>query len=144
MNAGPTWIVVADAGRARLFEQMRRGAALVERPEFAQSAPPARAPRDRPPRVHDRVGPARHAIAPRRTPHDAAEAQFLEHLADLIARSAQEKAFSRLIVCAPPRALGQIRKKLPPEVRDEIGVILKDIVDRPEGEIVAILQAELS
>lgn len=144
MNAGPTWIVVADGARARLFEQLRPGAAVVERESFARRAPPAAQARDRLPRTHDRTGPARHAIEPRQTPHEAAERAFLDEVGKEIARHALARAFTRLVLCAPPKAMGELRQKLPRKLRAETDAVLKDIVDRPQAEIIALLQAELS
>jgi protein required for attachment to host cells len=103
MNAGPTWIVVADGARARLFEQLRPGAAVVERESFARYAAPAAQSRDRLPRTHDRTGPGRHAIEPRQTPHEGAERTFLSEVGREIARHALARAFNRLVLCAPPR-----------------------------------------
>jgi len=144
MNAGPTWIVVADGACARLFERLRPGAALVERESFARRAAPAATSRDRLPRTHDRTGPARHAIEPRQTPHEAAERAFLSDVAEEIARYALARAFSRLILCAPPKAMGELRRKLPRKLRTETGAVLKDIVNQPQAEIIAMLQTELS
>jgi protein required for attachment to host cells len=144
MNAGPTWIVVADGAHARLFEQLRPGAAVVERESFARCAAPAAQSRDRLPRIHDRTGPARHAIEPRRSPHEAAERAFLDDVGREIARHALTRAFSRLVLCAPPKALGELRQTLPRKLRAETRAVLKDIVNRPQAEIVMLLQAELS
>lgn len=144
MNAGPTWIVVADGAHARLFEQVRPGAAVVERESFARRAPAAAQSRDRLPRTHDRTGPGRHAIEPHQTPHDAAERAFLDDVGKEIARYALARAFTRLVLWAPPKAMGELRQKLPRRLRTETGAVLKDIVDRPQSEIIALLEAELS
>ena len=144
MNAGPTWIVVADGAQARLFEQARPGAAVVERESFARRAAPATQSRDRLPRMHDRTGPARHAIEPHQTPHEAAESEFLGNVGEEIVRHALARTFRRLILCAPPKAMGELRRKLPRKLRSETGALLKDMVNRPQAEIIALLQAELS
>jgi protein required for attachment to host cells len=144
MNAGPTWIVVADGARARLFEQLRPGAAIVERESFARRAEPAAQARDRLSRTHDSIGPGRHAIEPRQTPHEAAERAFLDEVSEEIARYALARAFKRLILCAPPKAMGELRQKLPRRLRTATGAVLKDIVERPQAEIIALLQVELS
>jgi protein required for attachment to host cells len=144
MNAGPTWIIVADGAHARLFEQLRPGAAVVERESFARRAAPAAKSNDRLPRTHDRTGPARHAIEPRQTPREAAERAFLDEVGEEIARCALARAFNRLVLCAPPKAMGELRQKLPRKLRIETSAVLKDIVDRPRAEIIELLQSELS
>lgn len=144
MNPGPTWIVVADGAHARLFEQVRPGAGVIERESFARRAEPAAQSRDRLPRMHDRTGPGRHAIEPRQTPHEAAERAFLDDVGKEIASYALARAFTRLVLCAPPKAMGELRQKLPRKLRTESGTVLKDIVDLPQAEIIALLQAELA
>lgn len=144
MSPGPTWIVVADGAHARLFEQLRPGAAVVEREPFARRAAPTAQSRDRLPRMHDRTGPGRHAIEPRQTPHEAAERAFLDDVSKEISRYALARAFTRLVLCAPPKTMGELRQKLPRKLRTETGAVLKDIVDRSQVEIIALLQAELA
>jgi protein required for attachment to host cells len=144
MNTGPIWIVVADGAQARLFEQLRPGAAVIERESFARRAAPAAQSRDRLSRMHDRTGPARHAIEPRETPHEAAEHAFLDEVGEEVARLALARAFRRLVLCAPPKAMGELRRRLPRKLRAETGAVLKDIVNRPQAEIIALLQTELS
>jgi protein required for attachment to host cells len=112
MNLGPTWVVVADAGRARFFERRLPKSPLTELSDLAMTAPPLDAPSDRPARVHDRKGPARHAVEPRNTPRAAAASAFLNAVAQRINAGAQNQAFARLVVCAAPRALGLLRDGL--------------------------------
>ncbi len=40
--------------------------------------------------------------------------------------------------------MGELRQTLRRKLRTETGAVLKDIVDRPQAEIMALLQAELS
>ena len=90
----------------RLFEQVRPGAAVIERESFARRATPPAQARDRLPRTHDRIGPSRHAIEPRHTPHEAAGRTFFDDVGKEIARYALARAFTRLVLCAPPKAMG--------------------------------------
>lgn len=113
MNQGPTWIAVADGGVLRIFERARRGAKLVEREDLTLRAPPVAGARDRPFRTHNSVGPARHSIEARTDPHTAAEQAFLKSVADQLGAWAAIGACERLILCAPARALGVLRKQLP-------------------------------
>ena len=110
-----TWILVADGVRARLFsaqpgqDEPQEIASFVN-PEGRQRA--AAAGRDRPPRTHDRMGPARHAIAPQTTARDKAAARFASELCDVLARARHEGRYSHLVLIAPPRFLGAIRASM--------------------------------
>jgi protein required for attachment to host cells len=120
MNLGPTWIVVADAGRARFFARRLPKSPLTELSDLAMTAPPLDAPSDRPSRVHDRKGPTRHAVEPRKTPRAAAANSFLSAVAERINAGAQDDAFERLVVCAAPRALGLLRDGLADAAKSRI------------------------
>jgi protein required for attachment to host cells len=107
-------VVAADAGAARWFECTRLGAPLRQVGEKTKAPDPAE--RDRPFRVHDRFGAARHAVEPRRSPRRAAEERFLGEVAQAVAH----EQFDALVLCAPPRALGVLRDRLPEAVRDRV------------------------
>ena len=68
MRATRTWIVVADGAIARLFENTGPGKGIQPLGDGEMRGERA-ATRDlgteRPGRVHDRMGPGRHAMAPR-------------------------------------------------------------------------------
>lgn len=120
MTQGPIWIVVADTGRARFFERKQLRAKLVEQSELEMIASPAATPRDRPPRVHESQGDARHIMEPRRTPRMAAQLKFLDQVTTFINAAAERDAFERLILCAPPRTLGMLREKLSDPTRKRL------------------------
>lgn len=107
-------VVAADAGTARWFECSRLGGPLRQVGEKTKG--PDVPQRDRPFRVHDRFGAARHAVEPRRSPRSAAEERFLAEVCQAIAL----EPFDALVLCAPPRALGMLRELLPESVRDRI------------------------
>jgi protein required for attachment to host cells len=107
-------VVAADAGAARWFECARLGGPLRQVGEKTKG--PDAAQRDRPFRVHDRFGAARHAVEARRLPRSAAEERFLAEVAQAIAL----EKFDALVLCAPPKALGVLRERLPESVRDRI------------------------
>src|SRR5690606_30959514 len=93
----------------------------------------------RQPRVHESVGPARHAIEPRQFPRDAAEERFLKQVAQAIGDGVEQ--FDEVVVCAPPRALGVLREHLPNSVRQRLTTeIGKDFVSRTPTELSAALE----
>ena len=134
MTKALTWIVAADGGRARFFERLRPGVKLTELKALAMSAEPLAPTKQRPARVYDRMGPARHAVEPRATPKEAAETRFLGEVADAINQAAAQGAFEKLILCAPPRAAGILGKCLSGAARKRLtAAVNKDLVRaRPE------------
>jgi|CXWL01.1.fsa_nt_gi protein required for attachment to host cells len=141
MMKGPIWVVASDGGAARFLESEKQGAALVERPDLALHADKPPPPRERPPRVHDRMGPARHIIEPRQTPGAALEERFLESVANAVNAAAEKGAFRSLILCAPPRPLGILRGLLSEVANQRLAQVLaKDYVRSAVDEIEALLR----
>lgn len=108
-------VVTADAGRARLFECTRLGGPLSQLGEKSADLA-AFGARDRPFRVHDRFGSGRHAVEARRSPRAAAAERFFVELAEAVAK----EKFDALVLCAPSKALGVLRRQLPDEVGERI------------------------
>lgn len=108
------WALEADARHARILER-HGGAAWAERPD-TMSAPDNPASHEhgteRPGRVHESHGSARHAIELRQDPHRAAEASFARHLANELEKAAATGRYDSLLLVAPPVFLGDLRKVL--------------------------------
>jgi protein required for attachment to host cells len=119
-----TWVVVADGSRSKVFQAAGKGK-IEMKSETAVPHPPSRdIDADRPGRTFDSAGVGRHAKEPPTDPHDKAETDFLHALAQQLSAAREKKAFDRLIVIAPPRALGVLRaaysKKLASAVSKEL------------------------
>jgi protein required for attachment to host cells len=72
--------------------------------------------------------------------HDVEEERFTAETAALIGRAAQAGDFERLIVVAPPRTLGRLRRHYDAAVRDRIAAeIDKDLTGQPIDRIAALL-----
>lgn len=108
-------MLTADAGAAKWFECARLGGPLRPVGEKSMTAAPT-TERDRPFRVHDRFGSGRHAVEARRSPRAAREERFLAEVAEAIAL----EKFDALVLCAPPKALGVLRQRLPQEASERI------------------------
>jgi protein required for attachment to host cells len=135
MKEEKTWILVADGAHARLvFRDGRRGAIKRALPyDFgAPHAPTRRFVSDRPGRFPAGTMPARHAIEPRTDRHDYEKLAFARDLATVIDRAAARGAFDRLVVVAPPAALGKLRTVLTPRTRALIAAeVAKDLTHVP-------------
>jgi protein required for attachment to host cells len=142
MKAIKTWIVVADGANARVLEGLGPGGAFKPVEGLSLGAP-APASRDivseRPGRTFNSTGKMRHAIEPRLDAHEQREAEFLKSLADRLEKELRRKAYDELIVAAPPRALGILRKQLSSAVRRRVrGEFDRDLIKQPDAEIVKL------
>lgn len=110
-----TWIMVADAARARLFELTRKGADPVEIASYAY--PEGRSPgrehdHGRLPRVQESNSPSRHAIEPRTSLRDKYAQRFAETLSAVVRQGRQEGRYDKLILMGPPRFIGVLHERL--------------------------------
>jgi protein required for attachment to host cells len=119
-------VFVGDGERAVFF----RNRGTIQKPDLVvetvlqQENPPTREQgTDRPGRVHARIGPERSAVEETDW-HRLAEDRFAAIIADSLYRLAHTNHFHRLIVVAPPRVLGTLRKTLH-----------KEVLERIEGEV---------
>ena len=75
--------------------------------------------------------------------HQQEEDRFAADIAETLKARALDGDFEALIVVAPPRTLGELRKHYHKEVeRRLLGEVPKDLVNVPVAEIERILQAE--
>jgi len=118
--SGTCLLVVADGRRARLFEERRRGAPLVERSDWLEGVAPEAV--DAPPRgrVFQRFGPGSHTVDSE-TPRERSEARFMNDLAERIGVLVMRERLESVALIAPPRALGVLRAALPPAVAARLG-----------------------
>lgn len=110
-----TLILVADGGRARGLAEHRRHGPLEERADWNIEAPHSeRRSYGKPGGTTTSPGSGRssvHDVAPA----DLAEARFLQKLAANVEKAALSGQFDRLVVIAPPRALGMLRAAFGPQ-----------------------------
>lgn len=110
-----TWILVADAARARLFESLRKGAEPVEIACYYY--PDGRSQgrqheRGRLPRTQESNSPSRHAIEPKTSLRDKHARRFAETLGAVVRQGRREGRYDRLVLVAPPRFLGALHDSL--------------------------------
>lgn len=134
-----TWVLVADAAKARLFELPRRGANLTEIACYTN--PDGRSPGQHPnhgrlPRAQESMGPARHAIEPRTTLRDKHAKHFAGTLSDIVQRGRLEGRYDNLVLMAPPRFLGALHDSLDEQTS-------KRIVGEVDNDLLALTPAEL-
>jgi protein required for attachment to host cells len=143
MKAARTWIVIADGANARVLESVGRGGTFkpVVGLSFDSHAPASRdIVSERPGRTYNSTGRLRHAIEPRVDAHERHEAEFLKSVADRLDAALRQKTYDDLILIAPPRALGILRKQLSSQARRRLrGELDSDLIKRTDAEIVKLV-----
>ena len=94
---------------------------------------------DAPGRAFNSVGSHRSAMQ-QTDFHEQEETRFAVEAADLLKRRALANDFDKLIIVAPPTALGEMRKRYHKEVQSRlVGEIAKDLANHPVPEIEKII-----
>lgn len=108
-----TWIVTADGRQAHVHEERVRHGPLHPLPDEELTVADADRPSSHAHRatVHARHGAGRHGTGEDR-PEEAMERRFLERVASGLEAAALAGRFERLVIMAPPRALGILRGAL--------------------------------
>lgn len=113
-----TWIVVADGARARFLRAAPDGKALLPARGADLIAPQGRRHTrdlvsDRPGRVTSTSrGGQRHAYEPTHDYHKLAKHDFTVAVAEVLDKACLAKEFDEVILVAPHRSLGELRKCL--------------------------------
>jgi protein required for attachment to host cells len=132
------WVVVCDGAKALILENTGDAEfpQLVTRAADTNFAPPTRELGTAPPtRVHQSVGTA-HSAAEQTDWHDKAETDFLIELVKRLDAAVAAKTVRRLVIVAPPRALGHMRKHYTDRLRGALEAeIDKDLTAVPVYEI---------
>ncbi len=139
MKGTVTWVVVADGARARLFANNGPGKGLTAVPNGTFSGPNAAARdigSDRPGRTFDSAGDGRHAKEPRSDPQRTEKRDFVHTVAQHLRHAHNRQAYDRLVLVAPPQALGDLRASLDNGVRAKISAELnKDLTHLKDHEL---------
>jgi protein required for attachment to host cells len=133
-----TWVVVCDGRKEIVLENIGDG----EYPDLrtrsaleAEAAATSELGTDRPGRVHQSVGSSRSAVE-QTDWHDRDEQDFLKAVAGRLDQAVLGKAVSHLVIVAPPRALGVLRKCYSQHVKDAIlAEVDKDLASHPVPDI---------
>jgi len=133
-----TWVLIADASRARLFKHHRAERTLIlafedDRPQLRDKQASQGA--DRPGRVHERSGATRHAMEPHTAADELGRSSFARELVDRLRSGASEHSFDLLLI-APPAMLGSLRSQLDDPLRERlVGELSKDLTKLPAHEL---------
>lgn len=123
MKSVKTWIVIADGAQARVFENTGAGSWLVEIKELESNLVRQRARdimADRPGRSYSSGSSNRSAMEPPTDPVQKREADFVHEFLHALAKGVEENDVDRIILAAAPRALGDMRKVMPPSISSKV------------------------
>lgn len=142
-----TWVIVASAARARLFETANGRGPLEEMKDWVNPQEPLPAQAlvsDKPGRAFDTRGGQRHAMEPPQDPKETVAARFAARLADELRDSLSARRFDTLCVVAPPHFLGLLRAKFGDDLQRAVSAeLVKDLTRedaRRIGEEIAALR----
>lgn len=139
-----TWVMVADAARARFFVSEGEDVRPIE--EVTLDNPAAHGfsrdlVSDKPGRTIESVGGAHHAQEPKHDPHRSAKEAFARRVADYVEQNALADKFDDLVLVAPPQMLGDLRGALGRHAAARVaGTAPKDLMKIPTAEMKAHLQ----
>jgi protein required for attachment to host cells len=143
-----TWVVLADGARARIVAQEGPGADLTsvyEEEDVEAKLPGREINADRPGRTFDSGGHGdaeaygRHAYEPPVDPRRKNKADFIRSVVEVLEDAAHRGSFDRVVLIAPPKALGDLRALLSKNVsrmvsdeipKDLVGVSIHDLPER--------------
>ena len=126
-----TWILVADGARAHVVknEGPGKGLAAVMDHDFAAPHPPSRDfGTDKPGRGFESSDGSRHGKEPRIDFHTYEKTRFAKDIAQMLEQAAGLDLYDRLVLVAPPKTLGDLRKGLGVQAMSRVsGDLAKDL-----------------
>lgn len=144
----PTWIVVAESTRGRIFTVSGAGGKIQEVADL--SHPESRLHNrelssDLPGRTFDSHGEGRHGMEQATEPKEQEAQAFAAEIARRVERARNDGDFDSLVLVAPPKFLGRLRQALSRPARNAlVGELDKNLVEADaktlEGYLSSLLQ----
>jgi protein required for attachment to host cells len=143
-----TWVVVADHQHGHAFQNdgPNRGLQPLDGFSFDTHLHRDRdLVSDRPARVYSSAGGTPHAVEPKTDAHRQEGDRFVAEMSAALSSACDRGDFHRLLLIAPPRALGEFRKHLPDKVRKKIVAELdQDLTKAPVDQIASHVAPHLA
>jgi protein required for attachment to host cells len=134
-----TWFVVADGASARILARDADGRnfVVVEERDWPEARVPTRElVSDKPGRSQERGAVGRHAMQATSDPHRLKKDEFARELARSINRAGAEGRFDDLVLVAPARTLGKLKRELDGPARAKLSASLpKDLTKIPHDRL---------
>jgi len=141
-----TWILAADGNQARLLKGvnlLKDGQQSPEQEIFSHEVRKAQdIMADKPGRSHSSVGPGRSAMEYSSDPVREEQQKFVAEVAERIDGYAADGGFDRLVLCAAPQTLGDLRARLSERTRTLTAAeIDKNFTNLPTDKLIASVRA---
>ncbi|WP_020175792.1 host attachment protein [Methyloferula stellata] len=133
-----SWVVVCDGTKSLIFSNEGDAELLNLQPldiRVEPDPPTHDQGTDRPGRVHQSKGSSRSSVETTDF-HAEAEASFIQDLAERLDKATRDHEVKHVILIAPPKALGILRKHLTPELQALVRAeVAKDFAQLSTAEI---------
>ncbi|PQA86791.1 host attachment family protein [Hyphococcus luteus] len=135
-----TWVVVADGEKALIFvndDTPEQPFLNVVSKEKMENPPSREQAANRPGRFNDAgAGGAQRSAVADTDWHEFEKERFEKGFAETLNKAAKKNAFDKLVLFAPPQALGRLRKELHKEAQDRlVFTVDNDLTNHPVDEI---------
>lgn len=130
MKKKKTWVMIADAARARFFRltDKRRLEPAFDEDIVGTTLKSSEISSDRPGRVFDSAGDGRHGAEPATDPKRHAKFELAHEVCGILDAERKKQSFEQLVIVAPPQFLGDLRTVLSDHVKHLIVVeVNKDL-----------------
>jgi protein required for attachment to host cells len=138
-----SWILVADSGRARIFESDQTFKALAEVDDMVNPSARLKGSEltsDAPGRAFDSGGQGRHAMEDKTSAKEQDELYFAEQINDYLEAGRTAGRFKSLVIIAAPAFLGTLRKTLNNNLANLVaGEINRDLTQHGRQDIIGHL-----
>lgn len=136
-NKRITWFCVADAGTARIKQQMALRGPL-ESIATLNHAPYEHGRYEEAGKTQESVGGSRHGFQDADGPIRREKREFAAVVAEYLDAAARRGAYHRLVLAAPPKFLGDLRAALGTKAKALVaGEIAKDLTKESDAELAA-------
>ena len=141
------WIVIADGEKALFLRNLtdhENPHFEVIRKEEQENPKDIDQSANRPGHVGESAQPGGHSYDDTDW-HELAKDRFAADLADILYERAHKGRFERIVICAAPGVLGELRNQLHQEVTDKVvAEIPKTLTNHPVREIEKIVKTEMA
>lgn len=135
MKPVKTWILIADANRARILENPGPGKGLLQLKNKTFTAEEAKFIDDDRGRTFNSASPARHKMES----NFSADPMLMDHIDNVfkaLEASFSADEFDRLVICASPNTLGVMRERIQNDLQAVvIAEVPKDLTNIPTTEM---------
>ncbi|OCJ18145.1 hypothetical protein A6U87_04360 [Rhizobium sp. AC44/96] len=133
-----SWVVVCDGGKALIMQNAGDASGInlkVQETLTQPNEPDREIGADKPGRTHAADGLSGSAVEETDW-HKQAEVEFLKQVASKLDLLVRERDVQRIVIVAPPRALGTLRASLSADVQAAVSAELaKDYINLPVEQI---------